>query len=254
LFNIPNKIALNGQNKYPISLVIGPLGNIFAQEEIRGEHAYEDIQVLSELLDVQALKNHPSFRNISQYWNIDDVLPEEQLDRFMNAAYDLILNNFDHFLYYKWKTYQYTNGMVADDINHPVAPSVDTLYTLIYYDEDYHLSYYFMDSIFGKTVRNKVIDILSCRHYDNLGSTTNILYPILYNSLPTFVIAFTLMIVCLLKKKWTMAFLLFTTGAQIVLIFLTAPAMFFMYYFCFYLAGYFMSAVSICELIDKKNK
>lgn len=244
VFNIPNKIALKGQNKYPISLVIGPLGNIFAQEEIRGEHAYEDIEVLSELLDVQALKRHPSFRNISQYWNIDDILPEDQLNRFMNASYDLILNNFDHFLYYKWKTFQYTNGMVKNDINHPVAPSLNTIYTLIYYDEDYHLSYYFMNPIFGNNVRNSVIDFLTCRHYDNENPTTNFLYPILYNCLPTFFIALGLMIICIIKKKWAMAFLLFTTGCQIVLIFLTAPAMFFMYYFCFYLAGYFLSAVS----------
>ena len=61
-FNIPNKVALNGSNKYPISLVINPLGNIFAQDEIRGEHAYDDIMTISELLDVQALRKHPSVR------------------------------------------------------------------------------------------------------------------------------------------------------------------------------------------------
>ena len=247
-FNLPNKIALNGSNKYPISLVINPLGNIFAQEEIRGEHAYDDIMTINELIDVQALRNHPSVRNISQYWNIPDILPKEQLNAFMKASFDLILNNFDHFLYYRWQTFKYTNGMVPDDINHPTAPTVETIYTLNYYGENYRDRYYYSNAPFGEPIRNKTIDILSCRHYETDHIKTNILYPIMYNCLPTFVIALLCMIICILAKKYAMAALLFLSGFQLVFIFLTAPAMFFMYYFCFYLTGYFLSALSVYEL------
>lgn len=185
-FNIPNKIALNGSNKYPISLVINPLGNIFAQDEIRGEHAYDDIMIINEILDVQALRKHPSVRNISQYWNIPDTLPKKQLNAFMNASVDLILHNFDTFLYYRYQTFRYTNGMVRDEINHPTPPTTDTIYTLTYYDEDYHNSYYYMKPLFGESLRNRIIDLLSCRHYEKDKASTNALYPVLYNCLPTF--------------------------------------------------------------------
>ncbi|MGN0130902.1 MAG: hypothetical protein ACI4AA_00500 [Lachnospiraceae bacterium] len=247
-FNIPNKIALNGSNKYPISLVINPLGNIFAQDEIRGETAYDDIMTINELIDVQALRLHPSVRNISQYWNIPDVLPEDQLHEFMAASMRLILNNFDHFLYYRWLTFAHTNGMFANEINHPTAPTSETIYTLTYYGEDYKNSYYFMQPVFGEKVRNAVIDFLSCRNYTENDVRTNILYPVFYNCLPTILIALICMIICLCKKKFVPAGILFLTGAQIVLIFLTAPAMFFMYYFCFYLTGYFCSALAVLEL------
>lgn len=250
-FQIPNKIALQGSNKYPISLVINPLGNIFAQEEIRGETAYDDIMTINELIDVQALRNHPSVRNISQYWNIPDVLPEDQLQAFMGASFRLIVNNFDHFLYYRWQTFKYTNGMVPDDINHPIAPTSETVYTLNYYGEDYKTRYYFMDPLFGTGVRNTVIDLLACRNYTENNIKTNVLYPVFYNCLPTFVIAFVLMVLCLTKKKFAMAMLLFTTGIQVGPIFLTAPAMFFMYYFCFYLSGYFLSVLAFYELMEK---
>ncbi len=251
--NIPNKIALNGSNKYPISLVINPLGNIFAQDEIRGETAYDDIMTINELIDVQALRRHPSVRNISQYWNIPDILPEEQLDAFMSASIRLILNNFDHFLYYRWLTFAHTNGMYADEINHPIAPTAETVYTLNYYGRDYKNDYYFMQAPLGASVRNAVIDFLSCRHYVSMAPKTNALYPIFYNCLPTFVFAFVCMIVCLFKKKFVPAGILFTTGVQVALIFLTAPAMFFMYYFCFYLAGYFLTAVMLLELNAKEK-
>lgn len=253
-FNIPNKIALNGSNKYPISLVINPLGNIFAQDEIRGEHAYDDIMIISELLDVQALRKHPSVRNISQYWNIPDTLPKKQLNAFMNASVDLILHNFDSFLYYRYQTFRYTNGMVRDEINHPTPPTTDTIYTLTYYDEDYHNSYYYMKPLFGEALRNRIIDLLSCRHYEKDKANTNALYPVLYNCLPTFFIALTCMIICLIRKRYAMAGILFMSGVQLVLIFLTAPAIFFMYYFCFYLTGYFLSALSIYELCPGLTK
>lgn len=248
IFNIPNKIALNGSNKYPISLVINPLGNIFAQDEIRGETAYDDIMTINELIDVQALRLHPSVRNISQYWNIPDILPEEQLREFMAASMRLILNNFDHFLYYRWLTFAHTNGMFTDEINHPTAPTPETIHTLTYYGEDYKNSYYFMQPVFGEKVRNAVIDILSCRSYTTDSAKTNILYPVFYNCLPTLFVALICMIQCFFKKKYVPAGILFLTGAQVVLIFLTAPAMFFMYYYCFYLTGYFCSALVLLEL------
>lgn len=251
-FNIPNKIALKGSNKYPISLVINPLGNIFAQEEIRGETAYDDIMTINELIDVQALRLHPSVRNISQYWNIPDILPKEQLNEFMAASMRLIFNNFDHFLYYRWLTFMHTNGMVPDEINHPTAPTSETIYTLTYYGEDFKNNYYFMRPVLGEKVRRAVIEVLSCRDYTEANIKTNILYPVLYNCLPTFVIALFFLFLCLIKKKFVPAGILFLTGAQVVLIFLTAPAMFFMYYFCFYLAGYFCSALAGLELTSKK--
>jgi hypothetical protein len=247
-FNIPNKIALNGSNKYPISLVINPLGNILAQEEICGETAYDDIMTINELIDVQALRQHPSVRNISQYWNIPDILPQEQLNAFMAASMRLIINNFDHFLYYRWLTFMHTNGMVPDEINHPTAPTSETIYNLTYYGEDYKNEYYYSAPLLGEHLRNTVIQILACRDYTEGNVMTNLLYPVFYNCLPTFIIAFICMILCLCKKKFVPAGILFLTGAQVVLIFLTAPAMFFMYYFCFYLAGYFCSALAILEL------
>lgn len=250
--NVPNKIALKGSNKYPISLVINPLGNIFAQDVIKGDHAYDDVMTINETIDVAQLRIHHSYKNISQYWNIPDILPENQLHDFMVASIDLIIHNPDVFLQSRWKTFCYTNGMVADEINHPTAPTCDTIYSLVYYDEDYTNAYY-VSSPFVPALRNELITLFSCRLYDPDNTKTNVLYPILYNCLPVFVFAFVWMLYCFFKKKFSMGYILLMTGAQTALIFLTAPAMFFMYYFCFYLAGYFLFTLFVTDFVICKK-
>lgn len=92
LCNIPNKIALNGSNKYPISLVLNPVANLFTDvEDLKGPCVYDDVMTINELVDASLLRRTASVRNISQYWNIDDVLPKRTLNRFMQASLRLII-------------------------------------------------------------------------------------------------------------------------------------------------------------------
>lgn len=130
IWNVPNKVASQGCNKYPISLVLNPIANIFTEEYIEGPQVYEDILTINELVDVPLLRQSASVRNISQYWNIPDILPEEQLNRFMSASLRIILYNFDDFLKYRFQTFAYTNGFYKDRINHPGGEMVSGILNL----------------------------------------------------------------------------------------------------------------------------
>ncbi len=252
VFNIPNKIANGKSNKYPISLVLNPVSNILHQEEIRGEHAYDDIMAINELVDVKAYVTHASVRNISQFWDIPDELPPEQLNSFMSASYDLILNNLDSFFKYRWLTFAHTNGMYKDEINHPTAPEAETIYTLSYYGRDYGADYYFSKP-FAPLLRSKVIDLLLARHYDNENTRTFWYYPVFYNCIPLIILGFILFIISLFKKDGLYSYMIFTVAVQLFLLFLTAPAMFFMYYFAFYLTGWFISLIYIFRLTSERQ-
>lgn len=238
LFQVPNKIATAGSNKYPISLVINPLGNLFNEEHLEGPSVYEDILTLNELIDVQRLRRDASVRNISQYWNIPDVLPKEQLNRFMAAALRLIVYNFDDFLKYRCLTFAHTNGFYPDEINHPGGEMVSGILELKYYDTDFKKIFPFMDPPFGQAAREKVIEFLSCRHYVQGESTTNMFLPVFYNCLPAFILLAIATLTGFFQRKKAFVVLSLLIQVQLVLIFLTAPAMFFMYYYCFYLCGY----------------
>ncbi len=249
LCNVPNKIALNGSNKYPISLVLNPIANLFTEvEDLKGPDVYDDVMTINELVDVQLLRRSASVRNISQYWNIEDILPQEQLSRFMKASIRLILYNPDKFFKYRVLTFLHTNGFYPDEINHPGGENVDAINRLYYYDMDYKAMFVMMDPPFGQSLREKCISFLACRHYDIKHTTTNALLPVFYNCLPTLVFLLAGLIASILKRKKVMICLILLTLAQVILIFLTAPAMFFMYYFCFYLAGYFTALLCLFEL------
>lgn len=247
IFQIPNKIALNGSNKYPISLVLNPVANLFTEvETLKGPCVYDDVMEINKLVDAALLRQSASVRNISQYWNIPDVLPEDQLSSFMKASLRLIIYNPDKFLKYRWQTFAYTNGLYPDRVNHPCG-TVDSINKLVYYDMDYKEMFAFMNPPLGQSLREKTISLLACRTYGQDAIKTNILLPVFYNCIPVIVCMLALFVIACCKKDKLTAMLTLMVSAQVVLIFLTAPAMFFMYYFCFYLSGYFLTMLALAN-------
>ena len=81
---------------------------------------------------------------------------------------------------------------------------------------------------------------------------------IIHNICWNFFIPFTLILICLIyklvKKDWFMVFLILTVIARIPIVFVTAPAEYFMYYLSTYLCTYIISAIVIIEaIINIKN-
>lgn len=252
--NVPNKIALNGSNKYPISLVLNPVANLFRHvEELKGPDVYDDVQTINELVDAAKLRQNASVRNISQYWLIPDVLPKEQLNRFMKASLRLIIYNPGLFLYYRTLTYLHTNGFYKNETNHPGGESISAIRSLVYYDIDFKNLFVLSSPPLGLTLREKVISFLGCRDYTKEQVTTNRLLPVFYNSLPTLVFCLLGLILSIFQKRKDLFCLQALTLIQVPLIFLTAPAMFFMYYFCFYLCGYFVSFLQLVDFLENKR-
>lgn len=253
LFQLPNKAALYGSNKYPISLVLNPVGNLFKEaEDLKGPQVYDDIMTINELVDVALLRQTASVRNISQYWNIDDILPEEQLSAFMQASLRLIIYNPDKFLKYRWQTFAYTSGLYKDRINHPGGECISAINSLLYYDHDYRSFFLLGNPPLGQSLREKTISFLACRIYEQDNIKTTALLPIFYNLIPPLVLLLIMMVISVCKKRYDNVWLALLLLPSLVLIFLTAPAMFFMYYFCFYLCGYFYVMLSLLDLQNAK--
>ena len=94
------------------------------------------------------------------------------------------------------------------------------------------------------------------------GSNLNGNLIVIHNIFWNLFIPFTLILICLIykliKKDWFMVFLMLTIIARNFIVFITAPAPYFMYYLSAYLCSYVISAIVIFEfissLIDKKIK
>ena len=257
LFSIPNKIAADGQNKYPISLVLNPVANLLTEvEDLKGPDVYDDVMCINEVVDAAQLRKDASVRNISQYWNIPDVLPKDQLSSFMRSAIRLIIYYPGKFLKYRWQTFAFTNGIYQDGHTaYPGGEDPDALPYLTYYGMDYSRYFVLSSPPAGYDIRMKAIDTILCRRYDNDGSLKKtMLLTVFYNVLPVFVLVIiSASIAAIYKKKENLA-MLTVTFLQFPLVFLTAPAMFFMYYFCFYLSGSFSVILLLVSLIKDKSK
>ncbi len=255
VFCIPNNIALDGQNKYPISLVLNPLANMFTEEEkIHGPNVYEDVLTIGELVDVRRLRLDATAGNISQYWNIPDVLPEEQLQRFMKASLRLIAYNPGLYLKYRWKTFLMTNGFVEGVVNHPGGEDPDAILNLNYYGTDYRSYFAFMKPPLGQKLREKTISFLACRKYGEETVDNSSWLPVCYNVLPVAILLLAALIRQIIRKKKEQALLILLVLIQFPLIFLTAPAMFFMYYFCLYLCGWVVIVGTLVSSVGGKRK
>ena len=252
-FSLPNKIAANGQNKYPISLVLNPIANLFTEvEELKGPDVHADVMAINEVVDAAQLRKDASVRNISQYWNIPDVLPGETLSRFMKAAIRLIVYNPGKFLKYRWQTFLYTNSFYDGYTNHPGGEDMDAIKKLTYYGMDYGSYFLISKPPLGYDIRMKVISLLACRTYEKGNIHGNPLLVILYNVLPVALLSAVALIIYAVKKKWERFWLLLLAMVQFPLVFLTAPAMFFMYYFCFYLCGWAFMAYAVSMWAETK--
>ncbi|MBR4759703.1 MAG: hypothetical protein IK078_06110 [Lachnospiraceae bacterium] len=253
-FSIPNKIAANGQNKYPISLVLNPVANLFTEvEELKGPDVHGDVMAINEVVDAAQLRKDASVRNISQYWNIPDVLPKETLSGFMKAAIRLIVYNPGKFLKYRWQTFLYTNSFYDGYTNHPGGEDLDAIGKLTYYGMDYGNYFLLSRPFLGYDLRMKVISLLACRTYEKGNIHGNALLVILYNVLPVVLLSVIMLIVFAMKKKWERFWLLLLALVQFPLVFLTAPAMFFMYYYCFYLCGWVFLAYTLSSWMEKRH-
>lgn len=104
-------------------------------------------------------------------------------------------------------------------------------------------------------VRNNVICFLG-------GVDSELNVTIIHNIFWNLFIPFTLIVISLIyklmEKDWFMVFLIFAVVARIPLVFVTAPAPYFMYYLSTYLCSYVVSTIVIFEfiinLINKKSK
>ncbi|MBO4337004.1 MAG: hypothetical protein J5842_02925 [Lachnospiraceae bacterium] len=260
VFCVPNKIAANGQNKYPISLVLNPVANLFTEvEDLRGPDVSGDVFTINEVVDAAQLRKDASVRNISQYWNIPDVLPKDQLSRFMKASIRLIVYNPVKFLKYRWQTFAYTNGIYDDGhTNFPGGEDPNALPYLTYYDFNFGEFFVFSRPMLGYALREKTIMLLGCRMKTETGTKGNIMMPVMYNVIPVVILLLISLGLMIRYKKHTLTGVIVLLFLQFPLVFLTAPAMFFMYYFCLYLCGYCMIVISLSvaakERAEKKSK
>lgn len=251
-----------GNNEYSLTATMEPVTSIIKNSDETDE---EELERINKVIDVEYVLENPEKTGELYYWTTGVVkdYSEEQYVEYLKAYLKLALKYSDVTFKSWWNIFvnagsglgqdskQTTKNMVANTGGETLdlfntrtitgakwngVPSIDIR----------------VKRAINEDIRKTIILLLN-------GTDSNGNLTIVHNIFWNLFIPFSLILICLIykiiKKDWFMVFLILTVVVRIPIVFLTAPAEYFMYYLSAYLCTYILASIIIIEkIINKKNK
>lgn len=228
--------------KYEITVFANPMSQML-QEPLQGSETPQKLQVIDRVINVEMFRQHPSAVEIPAFWTPGGVREKtyaENLPEAKKAFIYIVIHNPDSFLEAKLRTFVATNGwterqpqtegLLAIDTQ-PMTPDRQTV-------DKFHNTNRFSGTI-SKPIKRSITRLLL---FQQQGRMSWVGYPFWSVILPVITL-FGIFIYRLFRRSYFLATLpgiLLATGA---IVFLTAPANYFMYYLPLYINAYFMLVV-----------
>ena len=245
-------------NVYSLTIFINPLSNML-NDNLKGENLEVNIENVDKVMDVELLKKHQSYVEIPSFWKEAYLVRgdfQDHLTDFKKSYIKIILNNPISFLKARIKTFSATMFMYEDYIGHIESVlikycennSTTKVGTLNRFLNNYHytkpinanLKYKFENTLLGENIATKWLKRLFILVFWNV-------IPIIIMSLLSLFLSF-------IKKDYFSFFIQESLIVYFIILFLTSPANYFMYYFPIYLVGFFFSIINLYELKLKNGK
>lgn len=248
----------NGENgKYNIVATIEQMTKLVIKAE--EENDKESLEKVDKVLNVDLILKNKEKSGIRLYWeqesNVRKDWSKEEYNEYMKTYFKLILKYPTIFIKERTNEYIRSNGLVPNTKNNTYDPNYDM--TLKYVMLLQHNTTLKGKSLINLEKREKVVRILEAKTIEDYEKTNNITNPIFYNTIPSTIIIIGTVIVLIRKREKFEAIIIGSVLIKTILVFLTAPDSFFMYYLPEYLIGYILlvySVVKICIKKEEKNK
>lgn len=249
-----------GNNNYSISATMEPVTAIV---KISDESDKDEIDKINKVLDVEYILDNPEWGGEKYFWT-DGVIrnyTDEEYSDYLKASLKLIFKYPDVAFKGILNIFIKTGSGLGDNniqtTRNMIKGSGNTLKLFDSTDgagQQWDRVNSKLKAPISLNVRNAVISFLCGA--DSEGNLT-IIHNIFWNLFIPFGFILFCLIYKLIKKDYFMVFLILTVVARIPLVFITAPAPYFMYYLSAYLCTYIISAIvifeGINELINKKK-
>ena len=238
---------------YLIIATVNPLSMLSQYEGIEDTVSTQDIKNIEKFTTFDNMKKLAVCHNVDGGNGGNYALGGKALTSYLFSYFKLVMKNPIKFIKVRAKTFLATNMATANDrANHTGAEKISAQWDLILGKIDLNKMFKGTESIFGINFKKKVISTILMRNIDDY--TPNYLNNLFYNIIPQVTLGIIFMLYYILKKKSFKAFILFTEIFQIAIIFVSAPASFWMYYMPLYLLLNFTLIYFVIEYIDNKNK
>ena len=245
------------EDRYGLTIYINPLSEML-QKDIKGKNLEKNLEDIDKVLSIEELKKHPSFLEIPSFWESDSLIREDfqkHLSEFKKSYIELVANNLGIFLEARMKTFLSTCtmydtysgtsiGHLVEYYGNPNYSSGDTV-------EKFLNNYKYTKAI-NKDLKVNVETLLigenpiTHEHNKAIGM-------IFWNPLIQIILVIVCAIISLVKKDWIYLGIFVTLIGNAGIVFLTAPANYFMYYLPVYISGTIIPIIYTAELINKKK-
>lgn len=212
---------------------------------LEGNNLQEDLKNIDKVLDIELMTKYSSYHDTPAVWSEGGCIKDytkEEYNLFLHSYFNVIKNNFPLFLKTKTLTFAAASGLRNDNF------SSKNLYDS---DEDMLFNRNDSKAIFGYKTRQSILGIIEGRSGNNERS--NIIYRILSNFLIPMLFIGIIFVWSILKRNLFYFLLSGMLIGHICIVFLTAPASYFMYYFNVYLCGWVLFIYFLISFVYKNK-
>lgn len=236
---------LTSGNQYDLTSVVLPLVPL-VEEAYGREDCEAQLAAIDEVVDVEiAVQGAAEGKSgISLFWSEPDfqrTYIDSEYRAFKSAYYELIIKFPEVFLEERLDCFLHSVDLLQNTTELFSAEGVVNYDTFRAYPGTKPIS---------EQLRNIVIKALEWRSAGDY-ETKKMGYGLVYGALLPIAVLFAVWVWCLIRRKWQGFFLLSLPLVKLPLVFLTAPSRLFMYYYSFYLIGYFLLIYMVIGMIVK---
>ena len=231
---------------YKLTAIASPLAAIL-KTDFNSNNPEADLIIIDRVMSVDDLR---TMEGSTAFWHGHPfVYTEEEFREFVIVYANLAIRNLPTLLENQFFWFRQTSGFIFFDI----APNRSTLN--LFERRDRYVYEWFHDELYltspiNYSLRAFVVKFLEGR---NAEGEYNILRGIFYNLVFPIAITLAFMIYSIFKRKWPIAIVAFAMLSKTGVVFLTAPASFFMYYLPIYICGYGLGVIVLLMARNEKT-
>jgi hypothetical protein len=231
-----NKTASN--DRYGLTAMINPL-SIMIQSPLKGENIEERLRNIDKVINLQVLRENPSYTEIPAFWAgaVRDNY-QDNLGLFQKEYLRLVLDNPDLFLRARAKTFLATN---AFDVTTPTplgmlsfssysdphsAEVVERFYETNFLSKPINVSIKY-------NITRGLLFLDKNDHVSPLGR-------VFWSVIPAIILVGVALITSAVRRQWAWVLIFSLIMVRAAILFLTAPAHYFMYYLPVFISGLFI--------------
>lgn len=240
--------SLNNIPRYRLTSTVGTLSNMM-RYPLKGNEINEKLDSINKVIDINVLRQMPSYDEIPAFWTEGSLRNgyENHIDGYNAAVLYIIAHNPDVYLKVRSHTFLSTNAIGSGYTPMPFGPYIPKL-ELPQYVQAFNIDHPFVKPL---NIELKYTITRALLQTDDAYKPKP-LAAFIWTVIPALLALITSIFILLWKKRFSLAILLSFIFAHALLIYATAPANYFMYYFSVYLIGGLSTAVLLTKWIDDR--